>query len=69
MIVSKIPIIGGIFCVFIYWGFYALHIFIENYVWKKWRKEFSIIYLFISHFLYLVAAYILSALISEYFNF
>lgn len=65
----KIPIIEGIFCVFIYLGFYALHIFIENYVWRKWKKEFCIIYEFISPFLYLVSAFILSILISEYFNF
>ena len=68
MIVSKIPKIEDIFCVFILLGFCTLHIFLENYLWRKWRKKFSIIYEFISPFLYLIASFILSVLISEYFN-
>lgn len=68
-IYEKISFTFGLLFLFIYLGFQLLHIFLENYIWRKWKKHFSIIYQFISSFLYVIATFILSILISEILNF
>ena len=54
--------------VFIIVGFSVLHIFLEYYIWRKWRKNIPIIYEFISLFLYTITAFILVMLIYGYFK-
>lgn len=56
-IYTKIPFLLGLLFLFIYLGFQVLHIFIENYVW---RKEKFPIYESIFQILYLVTAFFLS---------
>ncbi len=55
-----IPIPLGLLFLFIYWGFQLLHIFFENYVWKKATPP---IYELIFQILCVIVTFILSGFV------
>lgn len=63
-IYERMSLASGLLFILFNCGFNALHILLE----RKWRKSFSIIYQWISTFLYIILAFILCFLISDYFG-